>query len=405
MFRSLALKLLGIIIVAPFLLYFVWRFQIIDKVLFPDAINSWQLPTSSWPMAFSPNGEMLGTVSGELIRREIVSNERTQGHPSVEIRRVSDNSVVRSFDFFAADSLAFSPDNTLLAAGGYRGQIDIWRIGDGQKLHSLIGSDEPRSNTLVLAFTPDGQTLVALAVRPYTSETKLNQLSLWNVTNGEKRYSLTGRYTCAAISPDGQLLALGSRNQPLMLHRVSDGTAVRQLQENPDTCFYLTFSPDGKILTYLSKGLDPGIPIYRVEDGKLLYLLSSRIEFYNNFEDLTHIAISPDGRMVAAAYTVLPDASIFIGPSFTFASHGRIRLWQVDNGRKLQTLRGHKGGVSRLTFYPNGELLASTGFDATVRFWRMPPHNYIWLWLLLGGSVVIVLGYFRRFSFVNLLHR
>lgn len=71
MFRSFVAKLLAIIIAAPFLLYFLWKFQIIDLLLFPGAIKTWQLPTSSGAIAFIPNGEMLATPSGSLIRPRI----------------------------------------------------------------------------------------------------------------------------------------------------------------------------------------------------------------------------------------------------------------------------------------------------------------------------------------------
>ena len=400
MFRSLVAKLLAIIVAAPFLLYFLWKFQVIDQLLYPDAIKAWRLPTYSGAIAFSPNGEMLATPSGSFIRRRLANNFGVQGHPYVEIRRVSDGSIVRSLDFFSADSLTFSPDNTLIAAGGYGGEINIWRISDGQRLHSLTGSQEPWSSTLVLAFTKDGQTLVALSVYPSISETKFNSLSVWKVASGEKRYTLTGKYTCAAISPDGQLLALGSRNEPLTLHRISDGTRVRQLRENTDPCFALNFSPDGKLVAYISRGL--GIPVYRVADGKLVHLFSQRTELFSFFENLNDIAISPDGRYLAVSYYALSATDIF-GPSIPLASHGRIRFWQLDNGQKMQTLRGHKSGVYRLAFHPDGKLLASSGRDAKIRFWQVPPHSYLWLWLLLGS--LIVLGYFGRSSLLNLMRR
>ena len=106
MFRSFVVKLLAIIIAAPFGLYFLWKFQIIDLLLFPDSIKTWQLPDSSDAIAFSPNGEMLATPSGSRIRWRLTDNFNALVHPRVEIRRVTDNSIVQSLDFFSVKSLA-----------------------------------------------------------------------------------------------------------------------------------------------------------------------------------------------------------------------------------------------------------------------------------------------------------
>ena len=399
MFRSFVFKLLAIIIAAPFLLYFLWKFQIIDLLLFPDSIKTWQIPDSSGAIAFSPNGEMLATPSGPLIRRRLANNFGVQDHPYVEIRRVSDGSRAQTLDFFSTRSLAFSPDNTLIAAGGLGGEINIWRISDGQRLHSLIGSNEPWSRTTVLAFTPDGQTLGAFAVYPTIEETKLNQVSVWNVVNGKKRYILTGKYTGAAISPDGQLLALGSIDKPLMLYRLSDGTLLRQLEPTTTYSSHLNFSPDGKLLAYISRGV--GIPVYRMADGKQVHLLSPPTESFSGGEALSDIAISPDGRYLAAAYYALSATDIF-GPSIPLASHGRISFWQLDNGQKMQTLRGHKSGVYRLAFHPDGKLLASSGSDGIIRSWQVPPPIAPWPWLLLVSIMLIVLSYFGRSYFYKL---
>ncbi|MEH2245164.1 CHAT domain-containing protein [Nostoc sp.] len=48
---------------------------------------------------------------------------------------------------------------------------------------------------------------------------------------------------------------------------------------------------------------------------------------------------------------------------------GKICLWQVSNGKKLLSCKGHTSWVWSVSFSPNGQTLASGSFDHTVRLW------------------------------------
>ena len=86
---------------------------------------------------------------------------------------------------------------------------------------------------------------------------------------------------------------------------------------------------------------------------------------------ITSIAISPDGRLAAfgsAAANQIVDkdyqAKIFLfNPSDL----------QTDLGTSafLNVLAGHQGMVTSLTFSPDGDLLASSGYDLFIKFWDM----------------------------------
>src|SRR5262249_21783978 len=74
--------------------------------------------------------------------------------------------------------------------------------------------------------------------------------------------------------------------------------------------------------------------------------------------DLRCLAISPDGRNVAAA-----------GLSRT------IHLWDLATGQESLTLNGHEQQVNALSFTPGGDKLPSRRHDGVVRVWWPPPRR------------------------------
>jgi tetratricopeptide (TPR) repeat protein len=123
--------------------------------------------------------------------------------------------------------------------------------------------------------------------------------------------------------------------------------------------------------------------------------------FYKQYEMDTRdyarsVAISPDGRLVATGFlyegikiwevdTGIPVHSLrghtssvnsvaFSPDSQWLASGSRdrdIKLWDVYTGQEFRTLSGHDGEVGAVTFSPDGQWLASASHDRTVRLWRV----------------------------------
>ncbi|HSB08501.1 MAG TPA: hypothetical protein VLM38_03235 [Blastocatellia bacterium] len=80
-------------------------------------------------------------------------------------------------------------------------------------------------------------------------------------------------------------------------------------------------------------------------------------EFYKQYDIGTRdyvrsVAISPDGRLVASGF-------LYEG----------IKVWEVDSGVPLRSLRGHTASVNSIAFSPDSQLLASGSRDRTIKLW------------------------------------
>jgi len=49
-----------------------------------------------------------------------------------------------------------------------------------------------------------------------------------------------------------------------------------------------------------------------------------------------------------------------------------VRVWDIATGRTLHTYKGHTGGVTSVTYFPDGKRIASASTDGTARIWLAP---------------------------------
>jgi WD40 repeat protein len=99
--------------------------------------------------------------------------------------------------------VAFSSDGTLLAAACSDGVIRLWDVASGNLRRPLLGHVGAVRH---VAFAPDGRTLASLGDD--------NVLNLWHLGTGQRLFSLDRpRHELhgLAFSRDGQMLVAGGR--------------------------------------------------------------------------------------------------------------------------------------------------------------------------------------------------
>ena len=400
MCRSLLMRFIAIIIATSLLIFIEYKFEVIDYLRFVNSAKS----VEGFSVAYSSDGEMIA-VGKKSTSSQTGKNKKLSKKVQIEIRRVKDNSLITSIDSLTTRNLTFSPDNSLIAAGSEGGKVYVWRVSDGELIHSFDHEINMNSSRMrYFLFTRDGQSIVTFIFG------SLSKVNVWNLANETKRL-FSVEFNSAALSPGGEILALGNRdNRTVDLYRLEDMILLKQLEVGRKPYAPLKLSPDGKKMAFT--GHSPPAPpedrygysiyFHNIEDGSL-----STIFYHPTKESLENFAISPDGHYLAAFYRRSVPSSFFVGAPKLVSDarfYGRIRVWRIADGKQLATFRGHKRRTTSIIFSPDSKFLVSTGWDGKIRFWKMPPRNYSRFWIF-GGICFAALVYWQRTSLINWISR
>ena len=282
-------------------------------------------------------------------------------------------------------SVAFSPQGGLLAAGSKDGTVRVWRMADDglagwTLLHAraVPTGEKDVSYSHDVAFSPDG-TVLAFGLPD-------GSVRLWQASGGALLHILegeSGKICSLAFSPDGRVLATGTWDGLVNLWRISDRALVRTLEGHTRGVVSVAFSPDDA--TVASASLDGTVRVWDGSTGALIREL-------DRHPVTTGVAFSPDGSMLATDRQLwrvddwTPTETMASGSggmgNVAFSPDGKllaagnawyeVRWWRVADGALLRTVKGHTDSVNSVAFSPDGKRLASGSLDGTVKLWRVP---------------------------------
>ena len=287
-------------------------------------------------------------------------------------------------------SLAFNHDESILASGGFTGQICLWDTTNGKLINKIQGH---RLWVHTVVFQPDGERLA--------SGGYYGTVRVWNVKTMECQFELaghTGQVMSIAFSPDGSLLVSSGVDGTIRIWEMATGSCLNIIQhDRADSLVKIAMHPNGNLIASCSED-DPFVKLWDIRTGECVTSFQSRSN------ELASIAIDPTGEMLACGnsegsveiwklgegishqyFRTLMGHQHYVG-LVSFAQEGllatlpygeNIKLWDVQRGKLLKTIQGYSRLIGANAISPDGKMLMQGDANGMIRVWDLANKRYL----------------------------
>ncbi|MCA9136802.1 MAG: protein kinase [Planctomycetales bacterium] len=218
------------------------------------------------------------------------------------------------------------------------GNIVIRNMADNRILNTLIPSGESKS-AANLHFSPDPKYFALSSVTG-----KVPRVELWDLESSVVIKAVeTTSYQRRAFdfSPDGKRIAVARRDGSVQIIEASSGIVLQSFPGD-QAAILLQFSPDGSQLA-LHQPKQIQLIDSASGDARRTIKVASRATY--------SLAWSANGSLLAAGH------------------NGSVEIWDVATG--ATKIQWPHTVVSRISFHPQQQVLATVGGDLQTRFWNV----------------------------------
>ncbi len=301
----------------------------------------------------------------------------------------------------SVQNIRFSPDGRYVAAAGHDGHVTIWDVKTGAMIRRLQAHAREVNE---VTFSKNGKLMASAGTDGVANVWETSTWRKLSSHQSKPYYQPDGKIFLSAsfvvFSPDNQFIYYAGDNGFVMKAKIGSNDPAQTIFSTnyEDGRWYSTVtggtvSADekylvltvGTLVEFIDLKTEKLAKYIRYQDNKnadldglndvvnapfpnsvAVWSYDGKITFWNtnNLQKISSIQASEQYNYSAASFS--KDNRYMV----TAASGTVAKVWDLSNGRLVQSLSGHSRIVRLGRFSPTEDAIATASFDGTVKIWK-----------------------------------